>query len=540
MRAWAIVMLAVLLGGCLGAKAPPARAVVPADVGHDPAAILVTGFSAENVTFPSWDGITHLSAVAYLPQSGDRLPGGSAPRWPLVVFVHGWGQEKESYEGEQVAVPGQPLPVTPGPNRLKEFALGGIVAVAYDARGFGKSEGASTVAGPAEMADLDAVIDYALAHYPTNGRVGVVGGSYGGGHAYEAWARNPKVATAVAMYGWVDLYGALLPGNVPKLEWAQALYGYGLAGSKARYDPMIQSWYQQIYTRSDLATVHRQMDERSALDAMPSVHKPLFVCQGMQESLFPQIDQAWQGAGGFTRAYVFTGGHGAGNGPCWQRSLEWFQFFLGGYDTRVDSWPALETVDASGIGDPTAYATFPDAAPRTFHLRLGDLYEGAPSGATFTVQQRLAANPLQEPAVLWDDMGAPNQALPDPLRQDPAAVVFTTGALQGSQVLVGAPTLRLHLHEGAAPFQVAATLYLVHADGNSVVLSRGAAAALDNTDIHAGNVDIRLTWTRAAVSPNDRLELKLAANDPSWWMPLAADYSVTFDGLSSLGVPMEG
>ncbi|MCA1819412.1 MAG: alpha/beta hydrolase [Halobacteriales archaeon] len=537
MRWWALALLTLLVAGCLDGRTPPARAVVPADVGFDPAALRVTGVQVENVTLVSWDGATRLAAVAYVPHTDDRLPDGSAPRWPLAVFVHGWGQEKESYEGQGGAVPGFPVPDNSGVNRLREFALGGLVAVAYDARGYGASGGHSTVAGPAEMQDLDAVIDFATARYPTNGRVGVVGASYGGGHAYQAWARDPKVTTAVAMYGWVDLYGALIPNNVPKLEWAQFLYLYGAAGAQGDYDPMIHSWYQQLYTRSDLATVHRQMDERSVLPVMAGVRKPLLVCQGMQESLFPQADLAWANAGGFTRALVFTGGHGADDPTCWARALAWLQFFLGGYDTHVDAWPALETVDASGAGSPVQYATFPKSTPRTYHPRLTELYEGEGSGATFTVQQRLASNPLAEPSALWDQAGMPNQQLPDELRRDPTAFSFTGPAIEGSRVIVGEPHLRLHVREGATPYQVAATLYLVHTNGQSLLLSRGAAAALGQGDVDGGFLDVPMTWTRAATTPGDRLELKVASNDPSWWMPLLADYTVTFDGQSTLDVP---
>ncbi|MEA3202712.1 MAG: hypothetical protein QOI63_378 [Thermoplasmata archaeon] len=538
MRWRALALLTLLVAGCLDGKAPVARAVVPADVGFDPSSLRVTGISIENVTLVSWDGATHLAAVAYVPQTLDRLADGAAPRWPLAIFVHGWGQEKESYTGQRAAAPGAPVADGSGVNRLRQFAQGGIVAVAYDARGFGKSEGVASVAGPAEMKDLDAVIDFATARYATNGRVGVIGLSYGGGHAYEAWAGNPKVTTAVAMYGWVDLYGALIPQNVPKLEWAQFLYAYGAVGARGQYDPMIHSWYQQLYTRSDLASVHRQMDERSVLPAMGQVRKPLLLCQGMQESLFPQADQAWSAAGGFTRAIVFTGGHGASDPTCWARALAWFQFFLGGYDTHVDAWPALQTVDASGRGAPVPYASFPAAPVRGYHPRLADLDAGAPTGATFTVEQRLAANPLQEPAALWDQAGMPNEVLPAELRKDPAASLFTSAPIEGDHVLVGAPRLRLHVREGAAPYQVAATLYLVHASGTSVLVSRGAAAALNQTDVAGGFLEVPMAWTRLATTPGDRLQLKVAGNDPSWWMPLLADYSVTFDGQSTLDVPL--
>ncbi|MCA1818897.1 MAG: hypothetical protein LC620_02400, partial [Halobacteriales archaeon] len=394
------------------------------------------------------------------------------------------------------------------------------------------SGGYADVAGPASLADLDTVIDWVAAHYPT-GRVGVVGGSYGGGESYQAWAKDPRVTTAVPMYGWVDLADALIPNNVPKLEWAQFLYTYGLAGSHGRYDAMVQQWYPQIYTRADLATVRSEMSERSALPLMAGVAKPLFLCQGLQETLFPQADRAWGAAGGFTRAYIYTGGHGSGDAGCWDRTLAWMQFFLGGYDTRVDTWPALETVDAAGPS--VSYPTFPASITTALHLRSPDLTD-APSDATFTVRQS-PGNPVAEPQGLSDLLGGAHQAIPDQLRTDPTATGFLSGPFAGGETILGEPVLTLHVQSGKAPFQATALLLRLQPEGSSQALGHAAFAALNDTDLVDGTATLRFEWTHAALQPGDRIELKVASNDPSWWMPLLSDYSVTFDGTSSLEIP---
>src|SRR5687767_4379109 len=219
--AWVAVALVLpALSGCLGAfdqDDEPRGPVQPADVGYDAESIEVTGFERTAVTIPSFDG-TQLAAVVYSPTSADTLPDGSPPRWGVVVALHGWGFFKEQFEGVGGAT-GAPVPQDSSGtaeytvNRLEAYAGQGLVAVAYDARGFGRSTGTATVAGPAEMRDLDAVIDHVERHYPTNGLVGLVGQSYGAGQAFQALADNPRVTTALPMYGWVDLYEGLLPGN---------------------------------------------------------------------------------------------------------------------------------------------------------------------------------------------------------------------------------------------------------------------------------------------------------------------------------------
>ncbi len=539
MRVWngvvAAGLLLALLAGCLGGgHAPPPRAVTPPDLGHDPAKVQVVGVQVIDASVVSWDGVTHLATRVYLPTLSD---GAKPVKPPVVVFVHGWGNNKESYEGNRSYPAASPVPE--GVNHLQQFADAGMIAVAYDARGFGKSEGMASVAGPAEMADLHAVIQWAKKSFATNDLVGVIGASYGGGHSYNAIATDPLVTTVVPMYGWVDLYQALVPNNVPKLEWAQSLYLYGQGGT-GKYDLMVHEWYLNLYQRQNFTAMHHEMDERSSLAALPHNTKPMLVCQGMEESLFPQIDQAWTASAGFTRAYVFRGGHGSAAPGCWDRAVDWFRFFLLGYDTRVDAWPALETVDAQGDTVPVAtYATFPSVAPTTYHLRSGSLYVGPPSDAAFTIQQTLAANPLEEPSALWDQAGMPSNALPSQLRQDPAAITFATEHL-GAVTLLGAPWLNLTLHgEATLPFQVAGTLYVIHKDGTSQELSTTAGAPMAASDVPDGVLHLRFHWTKAELHIGDQIQVKLASNDPAWWMPLLANYSVTFDGRSTLDLPLQ-
>lgn len=548
---WALPVAALVLvaglAGCLDAfkkgDGKADRPVQPADVGFDPETVRVTGTEKASYTIPSFDG-TGLSTVVYSPVSGDTLPDGSPPKWGMVVMLHTWGYFKEQFEGPGGAT-GAPVPADPTGqaehtrNRLQEFAAAGVVAVAYDARGFGQSGGMSTVAGPAELADLDAVIDYVAARYPVSGRVALVGQSYGAGTAFEAFAGDPRVTTVVPMYGWVDLYNGLIPGNVPKAQWAAELLAVGGAGTKGQLDPMVAGWLQRAASRQGLESVHADMDARSALGRLATVDKPLLVCQGMQETLFPQADIAWSTAAGFTRALIFQGGHGTDDPTCWDRALEWVQYFVVGKDTGVDHWPALTTVDARGGGF-LEYPGFPAPAWQPYYLRAIDstLADG-PSNVTFTVQQQLAGNPFQEPSALWDQIGQPTNPVPEQFRQDPTASFFETPAFTGSEVLLGAPVLRLRLsgNETPPPYQVVGALYHVDSFGKSQLLSRGAHAALGDADLDQGNLTLRFDWVKVDFSPGDKLVLKVSANDQTAFLPLPANYKVEFTGTSELQVP---
>lgn len=546
---WALPVAALVLvaglAGCLDAfkgKKVDASVVQPADVGFDPSTIRVTGTEKSSYTIPSFDG-TQLSAVVYSPLSGDTLPDGSPPKWGVVAMLHTWGFQKEQFEGP-AGTTGAPLPPDPSGmaehtvNRLEEFAKAGTIAVAYDARGFGQSGGMATVAGPAELADLDAVLDFVAAKYPTSGRVALVGQSYGAGTALEAFAGDPRITTAVPMYGWVDLYNGLIPGNVPKAEWAAELLAIGAAGSKAQLDPLIATWLQKAASRQGLESVHAEMDARSALGRLSTVDKPLLLCQGMQETLFPQADEAWTLSAGFTRAVVFQGGHGKDDPACWAKALDWVQYFVVGKDTGVDAWPALSTVDARGPQS-LDYTEFPHPVWEASYLRAIDstLAEG-PSNVTFTIRQQGAANPFQEPTGLWDNIGQPTNGVPDQFRQDPTAAFFDTPAFTGSEVLLGAPMLHLRLANATPPpYQVVAALYAIDGAGKSQLLTRAAHAALSDGDLANGTLTLRFDWVKVGLAPGDRLVLKVGANDPSAYLQLPADYSVDFTGASELDLP---
>ncbi len=532
--AWLMVLLVVpALSGCLSFLEDEENldAVRPANVGYDPSKIRVTDVVQHELDLLSFDNVTTLSTVILEPRSPDALPDGSPPAWPVVVFLHGWGGTKESWmDGMGVE----------GAGVLEDFARAGMIVVAYDARGFGRSTGFATVAGPAELEDLNAVLDHVEARFATNGYIGVTGASYGAGQSLLAWAKNPRITTAVSQYGWTDLYDGLVPGNVPKVAWAQALYIGGAPASQARYDPMIHDWYQSMYSRANLERIQDEMASRSSLPLLAQTDKPLLVCQGMQETLFPQAHKIWENAGGFTRAIIYDGGHSVSSPECLEKTRQWFQYFLGGHDTGVDHWPALTTTDANG-GRVITYKQFPASQDLVLYAREPQLAEAAYSNMTFTVQQRGINNPFTEPDFLWDRTGNPRNDLPAQMRQDPSGVFFTSAPLDEAQVLLGAPHLYLKHNENnrTEAYQVVASLYLEGENSRSRLLGRASYALVDGVEPAKDDwIALEFPWIKTNMPPGSKVVLKVAANDVTTYMPLAANYQVSFTGHSHLVLPL--
>ncbi|UQX03755.1 alpha/beta fold hydrolase [Streptomyces sp. RerS4] len=154
---------------------------------------------------PGSGGIT-LKGNVFTPAGA--VPGG---RYPLIVLPTSWGMPQIEYIAQ-----------------AKKLADSGYVVVSYTSRGFWLSGGEIETAGPADIADVSAVIDWALAHTPADAdRVGLGGVSYGAGISLQASAHDPRVKAVVALSGWADLIESIYSGRTQHRQAAGLL---GAAG----------------------------------------------------------------------------------------------------------------------------------------------------------------------------------------------------------------------------------------------------------------------------------------------------------------------
>src|SRR2546423_13807054 len=89
----------------------------------------------------------------------------SAGRHPAVVFISSWGLNDAEYLAQASALAGR-----------------GYTVASYTTRGWWNSGGKIEVAGPADVADVSAVLDWLVAHTSAGPALpGSVGGSYAAG-----------------------------------------------------------------------------------------------------------------------------------------------------------------------------------------------------------------------------------------------------------------------------------------------------------------------------------------------------------------------
>ncbi len=134
----------------------------------------------ETVTFAS-DGL-NLSGVVHVPD--DCRPG---ERRPAIIMMHGFGANKNG-----------------GPEWIcRQFAAWGYVALRFDYRGCGDSEGERGRVIPAEeVADARNAVTYMAARGDVDPEaIALCGSSLGGGVAVQAAGIDPRVAAVIVENG---------------------------------------------------------------------------------------------------------------------------------------------------------------------------------------------------------------------------------------------------------------------------------------------------------------------------------------------------
>ena len=145
-----------------------------------------------------------------------------------MLLAHGFGGTKESVRDD-----------------AESLAERGYAVLTWTAQGFGRSGGQIHLDSPDyEVKDAQRLLDWLAARPEVrldaagDPRVGVVGGSYGGGLALLLAGQDPRVDAIVPSITWNDLARAFLPestgkaptGGVFKKQWAGLFFGSGGSG----------------------------------------------------------------------------------------------------------------------------------------------------------------------------------------------------------------------------------------------------------------------------------------------------------------------
>jgi ABC-2 type transport system ATP-binding protein len=303
----------------------------------------------------SFDG-TPIS-TNFFPASG-LSTGQSAPTILEGPGLGGAGLTDPESQTGIASVPG----LVPGVAPLRDA---GYNVVTWDPRGEFASGGTLQLDNPAfEGKDVSSIITYTLSLPETanNKRIGMVGGSYGGGIQLVSAAIDPRIDAIVPGIAWNTLNSSLYPNQAFKTSWA-ALLTLDLLEAGAKINPQIYSGVLTGALLGILTPSQQALLANSGPGALVSdITVPTLLIQGTVDGLFP-LAQAVTNAQLLAANDVpvkmiwFCGGHGICLDPgdpanqatlLTNDTLAWLKQYVMQDGTPANAIPTFQWVDQNG------------------------------------------------------------------------------------------------------------------------------------------------------------------------------------------------
>jgi len=365
----ATVALALLAAACTsddpGSAAPTSAAKAPGssttttdrradctppDVARPVGAAPVAGSTSDH-DVTSFDGTT--IRAHWFPVADATA---QAPK-PTVLMGPGWGLAGD-------ADPAADAVGILGGISIKSLNAAGYNVLTWDPRGFGASTGVAQVdfAG-AEGRDTQELIEWVSTlpgvqlDGPGDPRMGMVGGSYGGGIQFVTASQDCRVDAIVPIIAWHSLQTSLFKNDTFKQGWGELLTD----GSKgASVDPVVTRSYAQGVANGTVSAADRQWYlDRGPADLVKQVDVPTLIIQGTVDTLFT-LDEGvanyalLRGTGVPVAMLWFCGGHGAcytnpgDTARVGRATLAWLDRFVK-EDDSVVLGPRIDVIDQDGV-----------------------------------------------------------------------------------------------------------------------------------------------------------------------------------------------
>ncbi|MCL4693481.1 MAG: alpha/beta hydrolase [Candidatus Hydrogenedentes bacterium] len=502
-----------------------------------------------------------LDAEVIIPDLPDAVPG--------VIWNHGFGGHK----GNDRSI-------------RERLARNGYVVLSYTSRGFGDTPGQVDLLGPKEQQDLIDAVDWLID--PGNALVagavlpdsiGQVGASYGGLHAWAlARSGHPAVRTVVPIATATNLYDAMVPYDVTMMVWPVGFYATGFVPEEQNYSNTFHQIVLEMVTGVNMQHVEAELTARSMTGHWDDVNIPVFIIQGINDSLFPantamKAFQELTSRGIETRLYLGGIGHppAVGDGDEIERLFDQVEQWL---NRQLKGAPESETplittsdIEIANAGyfnshwDGTVrYADDITTPSRTYYLKAtsatGGTLSTTPPLPLLTlplpmINTYAGSGYLDEPVTseLLLGLGLP---LPN-LSQIPGVLTFETAPFTSSNAIdvAGIPTFDLKvisIHQLPvgepgllAAFQVNPKIWDVDPQGNATLISRGTfsepvnSAPLVASPLHTTTFEnFGMFYTFEA---GHRLRITLSTEDTPYLRPTTNPFIVTIHPGSKVTFP---
>ncbi|CAM2009823.1 CocE/NonD family hydrolase [Acanthopleuribacter pedis] len=479
------------------------------------------------IFYSSEDG-TEISANLWEPTGVDQ-----GNQYPAIIFVNSWAIDNREYIVQAA-----------------KFAKEGYIVFSYSSRGWGESGGLVNVAGPKDMQDLSAGIDWLLANTNTQAEnIGISGISYGGGISLLGLAQEPRLKTAVAMSAWADLRESLYSNNTPRLVWGGILVGSGyLTGNM---DPIIARQYSNILTNTDIEATLEWAAERSPIRTINRINDrgaPVYISQNWGDELFQpnSLIDFYNKLEGPKRLDLNPGIHATAelggligiSNTIWDNAHDWFDYWLKGEDTGIIERKPV-TMVVKNTGRREAFDEVPgDLSHETMYLgprgtfsngsldvftnswsRTNKIYSGILSGATtgLPVVSPIFEAHLEIPIFTW--IPGVNRFL---------ATCYESDRLADTMKIRGIPELDIWITPSDNQAQLVAHLYDMDWAGTARLITHGPITLHDAVPGRAVKVNIPFVATAYDVPEGNKLVLAVDTYDPQYGPPSLEFFNVRF------------
>ena len=382
------------------------------------------------------------------------------------------------------------------------FARRGYACVRVDMRGNGDSEGLmADEYTPQELADGVEVINWLAAQPWCNGRVGIMGISWGGFNGLQIAALAPDPLKAViTLCSTVDRFaddihykgGCLLNEN---LGWGATMWAYSSRAADPALRPNWRElWMERLENEPFLPALwlnHQHRDEYwrhgSVCEDYSAIKAKVLAIGGWGDSYknaVPQLVEALPGAKGIVGPWVHKYPHFAAPEPrigFLQEALRWWDRWLKDADTGVETDPDYRAYLMDGVRPAAWYTERPgrwiaESTGATSHLDSDTLHltdEGLmPTTGTLMAEVSSPAHTgaaAGEYCAIWLGPEMPGDQRVD----DALSTTFDSAPLSDDMDIVGAPSLTLRLASDRPQAQIAVRLNHIHPDGAATRITYG-------------------------------------------------------------------
>ncbi|MCP2340887.1 alpha/beta hydrolase family protein [Actinomadura rupiterrae] len=377
----------------------PLAAAIPAHADDAPPA-------PRTVQLASFDGV-HI-VTNFFPAKG--LAAGA--KAPTVLLGHGWGGRAET---------------DPAKGQLALLTSAGYNVVTWNARGFG-SEGEANVDTPAvEGRDVMKIIDWTAAQpevqldRPGDPRLGMAGGSYGGGIQLVAAGMDRRVDVITPTIAFQSVERSLYRDSVYRAGWGSLLCLSGVTSGNRVAGKVLEGCASGALSGTLSPSVQKWFMQAGAGSLVNRIRIPTLVMQGTVDTLFTLREglsfyRPIKANGAPVKMIWFCGGHGScttkagASDHLAKATLAWFARYLKG-DASADTGAGFEYIDQDGVYRTAASYPAPAAAPLKAtgkgHLNLTPLDNSGTQMVAQPAKNALTV-PIPMPAADGQAVGVPH------------------------------------------------------------------------------------------------------------------------------------